>query len=129
MSAAEIVDTREMVAVHTAFRREFRQAPELIRSVADGDRTRAAVVADHVQFCLDMLHHHHAGEDELLWPKLLSRVSTQLAPTVELMERQHGEIHTGLEEVRPLLARWWGSAAADERDRLAHAMERLNVPL
>jgi hemerythrin-like domain-containing protein len=130
MPAAETtVDTREMVAVHSAFRREFRQAPDLIRSVGDGDRARAAVVGEHVQLMLDMLHHHHSGEDELLWPKLQTRVAAELAPIVELMERQHEGIHAVLEEALPLLARWRADAAAADRDGLADALTRLNVLL
>ncbi|MCU1604138.1 MAG: hypothetical protein JWP46_603 [Modestobacter sp.] len=36
-TAAPGVDTREMVAVHSAFRREFGLAPALVRAVAPGD--------------------------------------------------------------------------------------------
>lgn len=130
MTAAETaVDTREMVAVHSAFRREFRQAPGLIASVADGDGERARTVRDHLRMCLDMLHRHHAGEDELLWPKLLDRVPADLAPIVELMERQHDGIHAALEQVRPLLERWSADARADDRARLVEAVERLEVLL
>ena len=50
-SEADAVDTRDMVVVHTAFRREFGLAPALVRGVATGDRRRAGVVAQH----LDML--------------------------------------------------------------------------
>jgi hemerythrin-like domain-containing protein len=128
-TAGSGVDTREMVAVHSAFRREFRQAPALIGSVTDGDRKRAGVVRGHLQMLLDMVHRHHAGEDELLWPKLLGRVPAELAPTVELMERQHEGIHAGLQQVLALLERWSADARAGDRDRLVEAMERLQVLL
>jgi hemerythrin-like domain-containing protein len=120
------IDTREMVVVHTAFRREYQEAPALVRSVAPGDRARTARVADHLQLMLDMLHHHHTGEDRLLWPKLLARVPAELAPTVELMERQHDGIHAEMDRTAAALARWRSSADPADRDALAGAMERLN---
>ena len=64
------VDTSEMVVVHNAFRREFDEAPALIRAVGAGDRSHAAVVGAHLQLLLELLHQHHDGEDRLLWPKL-----------------------------------------------------------
>src|SRR4051794_23710583 len=112
-----------MVVVHTAFRREFEEAPVIIRSVAAADHARAARVGDHVQLMLDMLHHHHAGEDRLLWPKLLQRVPKELAPTVELMERQHEGIHAQLELARSALDRWRAEGSDDDREALAAAIE------
>src|SRR4051812_23775934 len=125
MTGSMLIDTREMVVVHTAFRREFEQAPAIIRSVAAGDHARARRVGDHVQLMLDMLHHHHAGEDKLLWPKLLDRVPKELAPTIELMERQHEGIHTGLEQAQVALDRWRAEGADDDREALAAAIEGL----
>jgi hemerythrin-like domain-containing protein len=128
-SAAPGVDTREMIAVHSAFRREFRLAPALVRAVAPGDVPRAQVVADHLELLGTFLHHHHAGEDRLLWPKLLERVPAELAPTVELMERQHEGVHEVIEETTAALARWRTDAAQADRDELADALDRLHTLL
>jgi hemerythrin-like domain-containing protein len=128
-TAAPGVDTREMIAVHSAFRREFRLAPGLVRAVAAGDVTRAQVVADHVELIGTFLHHHHDGEDRLLWPKLLERVPAELAPTVELMERQHEGVHEVIEEMTAALARWRSGAAEADRDQLADALDRLHTLL
>jgi hemerythrin-like domain-containing protein len=122
---AHLVDTRDMVAVHVAFRREFRRAPAVVRGVAAGDAARARVVAGHVRFLADMLHHHHAGEDRLLWPVLLARVPADVVPVVELMERQHEGLATALAEIDGLLPRWRAAAGEDDRERLAAALERL----
>jgi hemerythrin-like domain-containing protein len=125
MTTGSRIDTREMVVVHTAFRREFEEAPAIIRSVPAGDRPLAHRVADHVQLMLDMLHHHHAGEDKLLWPKLLARVPKEVAPTVELMEAQHEGIHAELEQARVALERWREGGRDDQKEALAAAIERL----
>jgi len=120
------IDTREMVVVHTAFRRELAAAPQLVRGVAAGDRDRARVVADHVQLLLEMLHHHHTGEDDLLWPKLRERVPGELAAVVQLMEDQHFAIAVELERAQSALGPWRASAAETVRDRLAGALERMH---
>jgi hemerythrin-like domain-containing protein len=128
-SAAPGVDTREMIAVHSAFRREFRLAPGLVRAVAPNDVARAQVVAEHVQLIGTFLHHHHDGEDRLLWPRLLERVPAELAPTVELMERQHEGVHEVIEEMTAALARWRADAGQADRDQVADALDRLHTLL
>jgi hemerythrin-like domain-containing protein len=126
VTASTGIDTREMVVVHKAFRRELGAAPELVRGVAAGDRARAQVVGDHVQLLLDMLHHHHVSEDELLWPKLLARVPAELAPTVHLMEGQHELIAQELEAATTVLPGWREAAGAGDRDELAATLERMH---
>jgi hemerythrin-like domain-containing protein len=120
------IDTREMVVVHTAFRRELGAAPQLVRAVAAGDRDRSRVVADHVQLLLDLLHHHHTSEDELLWPALLERVPAELAPVVHLMEAQHEAIAEELEHAEAAVGPWRAAAGETVRDRLAGALERMH---
>jgi hemerythrin-like domain-containing protein len=125
MTADQRTDTRDMLVVHEAFRREFRQALELVRGVSSGDQARARQVADHVMLLLQFLQLHHTGEDRLLWPKLLDRLPADVAPTVELMERQHETIHRLIEETTATAQRWRSSADSVERDRLADSLDRL----
>ena len=68
------VDTRDMLVVHNAVRREWGLAPGLVRAVEAGDTRRAEVVAGHLDLQAAMLQHHHEGEDRVLWPVLLPRV-------------------------------------------------------
>ncbi|HET6968846.1 MAG TPA: hemerythrin domain-containing protein [Ornithinibacter sp.] len=126
---ADAVDTRDMVVVHTAFRREFGLAPALVRGVAPGDQKRADVVADHLEMLTAMLHHHHAGEDRLLWPKLHERVAADIAPVVSLMEQQHGRIHAANDRVVTDLARWRVGASETDREALAAGLEEVDAAL
>ena len=120
-----VLDTRDMNVVHVGFRREYRLAPGLVRGVAAGDTARSAVVADHLQLCLDLLHHHHTGEDRLLWPRLLERVPEELAPIVHLMESHHEQVHGYMETVQELLPSWRASADPATGERLATALDGL----
>jgi iron-sulfur cluster repair protein YtfE (RIC family) len=129
LTETSLTDTRIMPVIHTLFRRELGLAGGLLRSVAEGDTARAAVVADHLELVGGILHHHHTAEDELLWPLLLERVPTELAPIVHLMESQHGRVEQLLDESTPLLAQWRRTAGAAERDRMAELYDDLHLAL
>ena len=124
-STTPAVDTRDMLVVHDAVRREYGLAPAQVRAVAPGDATRAAVVADHLDLLGSLLHHHHAGEDRLLWPVLQPRVPAEVAATVASMEQQHEGISEALDDVGEALPRWRSGAAEPHREALAAALERL----
>ncbi|WP_199580340.1 hemerythrin domain-containing protein [Blastococcus sp. TBT05-19] len=118
-------DTRDMLVVHASIRRQFGEAPGLVRGVADGDTARAAVVADHLQLLGDLVHHHHTGEDRLLWPVLQPRLPAEVAATVERMEAQHEGIAEQQGAVSAALAAWRSTGGPDEREALATAFEAL----
>jgi hemerythrin-like domain-containing protein len=118
-------DTRDMVVVHDSIRRQFGAAPALVRGVAIGDTNRAAVIADHVELLGELLHHHHVGEDRLLWPVLQPRVPADVAPTVERMERQHEGIAEAQATVTTAVPAWRAAAGAGEREALAAGLEDL----
>jgi hemerythrin-like domain-containing protein len=123
------VDTWEMVVIHRLFRREFGLAPGLIRRVADGDRQRSAVVADHLEFLTDGLHHHHATEDELLWPMLLERVGELDGELVRRMEAQHETVGALVARAGELFPTWRANASATTGEELANVFEKLSVAL
>jgi hemerythrin-like domain-containing protein len=124
-----LVDVRDMVVVHTALLREFRLAPAAVRAVGAGDVRRAVVVAAHVSFLRDLLHHHHLGEDELLWPRLEERAPRRVAPLLETMHQQHAGIDAALNQVTTALAAWTEQAGAVPRDQLADALAELHFRL
>ena len=119
----------EMKTIHSAFRRELRLAPALLRSVEHGDRLRAGVVASHLDLLDRFLHHHHKIEDDLLWPKLLVRVPGELAPVVALMENQHEVVAELLERTVELRGAWRKTADAAPAAELAELYTRLHAAL
>jgi len=86
-------------------------------------------VADHLDTLTAMLHHHHAGEDRLLWPKLHERVPADIAPVVTLMEEQHHRIHAANDRVGEDLASWRQGASVSARDALAASLEEVDAAL
>lgn len=116
-STPELVDTRDMIVVHTALLRELRLAPALVDCAADRDPR----VAEHLAFVLDMLTHHHEGEDRLLWPKLTARVPEEQFGLVATMENQHAMVEECATEVRTALDGWRGTG-----QELSAALRRLH---
>jgi iron-sulfur cluster repair protein YtfE (RIC family) len=85
-------------------------------------------VADHIANLSVVLHHHHHSEDEQVWPVLRERVADPDARMVELMETQHQEVEKATSEVDAAVEAWRASAAPEDRDALADAIEWL-LPL
>ncbi|MET7654191.1 MULTISPECIES: hemerythrin domain-containing protein [unclassified Streptomyces] len=115
-------DAQDMRIVHRVFRREIRLLGEMIAAVAPGDVKRAAVLAEHLADVRMGLIHHHEGEDELLWPLMLTRVGLE-RDVVLRMEAEHERIVESLAAVDTLATRWAPTADAETRDLLVAALE------
>ncbi len=119
-------NTLDMLLVHRVFRREFRDMSDLIDGVAAGDLARAQVVGDHLAFILAALHHHHAAEDELLWPKLKTRVRGRQADLHRMVE-EHNGIAAAVEHTESLLSTWTKSADPALSRQLLAAVAELST--
>ncbi|KQT02405.1 hemerythrin domain-containing protein [Cellulomonas sp. Leaf395] len=115
-------DTSDMLTIHALFRRAFTDAPVLVRGVADGDTARMLPVADHVREVAAALHHHHEGEDLLLWDTLELRAPA-CALHVGLMRSQHAATAAQLERLDGLMDAWEESAGTTERDAVAALLD------
>jgi hypothetical protein len=61
------------------FRREFGLLPKMVAGVFTDDDRRVRTVHDHVREMVSAPHHHHQGEDELVWPWLRRRAPSRPA--------------------------------------------------
>lgn len=121
-------DTHDMVVVHRVFRRELRLLPDLVRAVPASDAERVARVADTADFVLDLLHHHHEGEDDLVWPLLHERAPLH-DDLVTTMEDQHQTVNALLTTALTLVQDWRITPDAPARAALADTLDRLRVAL
>ena len=117
------VDTSDMLLIHRVIRREIGQLPQLLRAAA-GDRARSKVVGAHAVEMLDFLHHHHHGEDALLYPLLRERVSLD-AELLDRMDAQHAQVDETIGAVRAELPSWTTSADAATGERMAARIETM----
>lgn len=121
-----LVDIRDMLVVHTALLREFRLAPYAVMHTRVGDRRRAGSVSRHIQLVSDLLHHHHKGEDTLLWPHLRARTPTEQTAIFDEIDAQHTELDAALHRVHDLHSAWAEVPDDDRRSRLAIALTELH---
>src|SRR4051812_48699047 len=74
------------------------------------------------------LHHHHAHQDDVVWPKRRSRAPAHEAD-VERMEEEHTEIAAAVDHVRSRLPTWTKSAEAALTQQLSAASGQLSACL
>ena len=126
MSATQPIDVRDMAIVHRTFRNVYEEAARLVRAEPAPSPARVRFLADHIDFGLAALHHHHEGEDKLLYPKLIERVPEQAAMT-EQVEHEHLLIKTALEAASATCAAWRQRPSAQTGEALAAALDHLNL--
>ena len=125
MSKAQPIDVRDMAIVHRTFRSVYEEAVRLVRAAPAPSPGRVTFLADHIDFGIMMLHVHHEGEDELLYPMLIERMPEQAAMT-EQVDREHQLIKTALDQASAACAAWRGRPSAETGEALAAALEHLN---
>ena len=126
MSTAQPIDVRDMAIVHRTFRNAYEESARLVRAAPSPSPGRVTFLADHIDFGIAALHHHHEGEDELLYPKLIQRVPEQ-APMTEQVEHEHLVIKTALEAASAACATWRQRPSAETGEALAAALDHLNA--
>ena len=106
----------------------MRDAAQTRRWVASGDVARARTVAGHAREVLDMLHHHHMGEDELLWPRLSARTRFH-ADLLARMDSQHQGLAVLLEQAATALAEWQDAPTVHMSTPLTVILNQLSTGL
>jgi hemerythrin-like domain-containing protein len=125
-SATSAARTEEMAVIHRIYRRGFPMMADLVKQTAAGDVVHSEAIATHLEFLINSLLHHHSGEDENLWPRLLERAAPQ-AEMITRMETQHEVVDEWSAKVRTLLQDWRhapvdGMQLANAVDAFTHAL-------
>jgi hemerythrin-like domain-containing protein len=127
--ATEVDPVHNMNAViHHALRRDLERLEEVTRSGMP-ERQRAALCR-HVTWMLDFLHHHHVGEDDGVWPRLLAK-RPDLAPLVEQMNDEHETLAAASDRLREACDAYAADGSDAARDRLhaeTVAMQAASLP-
>ena len=118
------IDTRDMVALHAALARALGDARGQISSVSDGDAERARRIADYLGEVFWLIHAHHDGEDELLYPLLAQRVPDG-QETFSKMDAQHLAVSSSIETAGRAAEQFGSSAALIDGRSAAGACEAL----
>ena len=113
----QLIDTREMLAIHECLRKEIAALPIRVKSVPDADAARAGVVGNHVLLLAEILHSHHEAEDLLLWPLLRERAPGDWA-LIDSMQTQHDSLNESLRPVEGQCQAWMADPSAINRATL-----------
>jgi hemerythrin-like domain-containing protein len=122
----KLVDIRDMLVVHAMLSREFRLAPAAVNRVKPGDRKHARDVDEHLALICHLLHEHHAGEDQILWPVLRARLSPADRRLLDNTEAQHAGINSGLERVKDARRRWLDQPDHNHGSALTNELQTLD---
>ncbi|WP_273735332.1 hemerythrin domain-containing protein [Mycolicibacterium septicum] len=125
-TTTKLVDIRDMLVVHTALSREFRLAPVAVERVKPDDRKHAQCVDEHLRLICNLLHAHHSGEDEILWPVLRPRLSVADRQLLDNIEAQHQDIHRCLERVNDARRRWLDQPDRKSGSALANGLQTMH---
>jgi hemerythrin-like domain-containing protein len=128
VSKSQPIDVRDMAIVHRTFRSAYEESARLVRALPTPSPGRVTFLADHIDFALEMLHHHHASEDLLLYPLLLERVPAQAAVTEEVA-LEHQLVQTALESAVAACATWRQQPSVETGEALAASLDHLNEVL
>jgi hypothetical protein len=123
-----LTDTSDMIQLHQVFRDALGGAAPMVGSVPAGDLERADVVGSYYANVLALLHSHHEGEDELVWPRLIDRAPDD-GDTIRRIAGQHDGVLAALEDAEAKLAAWRADPHIDAGAHLAAALATLGAEL
>jgi len=126
--ALKTCDASGMEEIHRMFRAGFREGPALLAGVREGDSAHASAVARRLEVLSAVLHAHHEGEDERLWPTLESRAPS-CAVHVARMKAQHAEMLVHLTALDAAIGWWRATAAKEDASPILEALAGINSAL
>jgi hemerythrin-like domain-containing protein len=131
------VDLTAMLVMHWAFRRDLDRFVAAVTRTPVEDRAAWRTLTARWELFRRILHDHHTGEDDGLWPALLGRLETAGSPegreVLAAMAAEHHGIDPLLDSIAEGLSRM--AAAADDDThaaigvRMVAARERLTQHL
>jgi Hemerythrin HHE cation binding domain len=108
---------------HGALRRDLKRASSALTSARQPTPAQRVALSEHLGLMLDLLHHHHTGEDTGLWPLVRDR-APDLAAQLDMMEAEHSLVAGAIVSARAA-ARQYAATATD----ISAARRRLHAAL
>lgn len=109
---------------HDALRRDLDRMIRALTVATARPRSQRAAFAEHVTLVLDLLHHHHTGEDQGLWP-LVRRRAPDLAAQLDMMEAEHASVARSIQSTRAVAGHYATTEDPAIAERLREAITDL----
>jgi hypothetical protein len=113
------LDMQSMYHMHHAFRPDLHAFAAAGRNTPVEDRKTWRLLAQRWELFTEVLHKHHSAEDDLIWPALMARGTSEDVVVLEAMEAEHEEIDPRLESCAAGFQRLSRKADEDTRAALA----------
>ena len=105
-------DTRMMGILHSALRRDLVRLRTVLGTPQAAEPARRTALAEHVLWLVDVLHLHHSGEDDGLYPLVLRR-NPDAAPGAADGRRPRGD-HPAMDSLERAPGPTWPTGRPDE---------------
>jgi hypothetical protein len=110
---------------HAALRRDLERAIGSLTASRHPSPAQRAALAEHVGLVLDLLHHHHTGEDIGLWP-LVRRRAPDLGSQLDMMEAEHASVAGAIISTRAAARQYAATADPSAAHELRQALVELS---
>lgn len=116
MPEQQFADNREYLVVHRAVRKTLGR---FVTATERGEPAKIGpAIGERWAVFARLLHHHHEGEDEKIFPAIAA-VRPDAVPLMERLEREHQDLVTKLDAVDAAVAAFEAAPDADHQ-RAAH---------
>ena len=112
---------------HTALRRDLARTLDTLTATEHRSSRQRRALAEHLGLVLELLHHHHTGEDEGLWP-LVRRRAPDLGAQLDMLEAEHAAVAGAIKSARAA-ASGYASDPTSTGDDLRNAVRTLQDTL
>ena len=113
---------------HAALRRDLERAIGSLGVSRHPTPAQRAALAEHVGLVLDLLHHHHTGEDTGLWP-MVRRRAPDLGAQLDMMEAEHASVAGAIVSTRAAARQYATTDPPAAGHRLRQALVELGDQL
>jgi hypothetical protein len=113
---------------HWALRRDLDRMIGVLAAPTTTAPARRAALGEHLSLVLDLLHHHHTGEDEGLWP-LVRRRAPDLGAQLDIMAAEHATVARAIAATRAAVRRYGDAADPAAADDVRDAIGELRAVL
>jgi hemerythrin-like domain-containing protein len=113
-----------MYAIHHALTGALDAAPDYVAK-AGVDSGRVEAISSFYENVIELLHSHHTGEDEVVYPVLEERCADRRAD-LERIDNQHKLLHEPMDAARSAIATWRAEPSADNAQAVIDAIAAID---
>jgi hemerythrin-like domain-containing protein len=117
-------DVSDMYAIHTTLTGALDGAPTYVAN-AGAASERVGAIGSFCENVIELLHVHHAGEDELVYPVLEQRCPERRSE-LERIDNQHKSLYGPMDAGRSALATWRAAPSTANAHAVSDALASID---